>query len=236
MLGVSDPRHFRRLVAGICLIAAPVVLLIGAVVHPQVEDAGAAHLAVVAENPDRYYAAHAIILAGLALFLPAVLGLMHLLRERATAFGHVGGGLAMIGLFGATAVVAVDGIAVSQMGQPEASAEEMAALLGRIKDSAGLRALAVVGAVSFLLGVLLLAYGLWRARAVQPWTAGGIAAAAIVIFIGQVTDNSLIFAIAFASYLVALGPIGWRILSESDEVWAREPARPAATPAQGRIG
>ncbi len=225
MLAVSDTRHFRRLVAGICLIAAPAVLLVGAVVHPQVGDTGAAHLAVVAESPDRYYAAHAIILAGLVLFLPAVLGLMHLLRESATAFGHVGGGLAMIGLFGATAVVAVDGIAVSQMGQPEASAEEMAALLDRIKESAGLRAVAVVGAVAFLLGVLLLAYGLWRARAVQPWMAGGIAAAAIVVFIGQVTDNRFIFVIAFAIYLVALGALGWRILTESDEEWARDPAR-----------
>ena len=236
MLGVSDARHFRKLVAGICLIAAPVVLLVGAVVHPQVEDEGAAHLAVVADNPDRYYAAHAIILAGLALFLPAVLGLMHLLRERATAFGHVGGGLAMIGLFGATAVVAVDGIAVSQMGQPEASAEEMAALLDRIKESAGLRAVAVVGAVSFLLGVLLLAYGLRRARAVQPWMAGGIAAAGTVVFIGQVTDNRFIFAIAFAIYFVALGPIGWRILTESDEQWAPDPALPAATPVRGPVG
>jgi hypothetical protein len=235
MLGVSDARHFRRLVAGSGLIAAPVVLLVGALVHPQIEDAGAAHLAVVAENPDRYYAAHAILLAGLALFLPAVLGLMHLLREHATAFGHVGGGLAMVGLFGATALVAIDGIAVSQMGQPEASAEEMAALLDRIKESAGLRAVAVVGAVSFLLGVLLLAYGLWRARAVQPWMAGGIAAAAIVVFIGQVTDNRFIFAIAFAIYLVALGPIGWRILTESDEEWALDAARPAA-PGLERIG
>jgi hypothetical protein len=236
MFGLSDARHFRRLVAGFCLIVAPVVLLVGAVVHPQVEDAGAAHLTVVAENPDRYYAAHAILLAGLALFLPAVLGLMHLLRERATAIGHVGGGLAMIGLFGATAVVAVDGIAVSQMGQPEASAEEMAALLDRIKESAGLRAVAVFGAVAFLLGVLLLAYGLWRARAVQAWVAGGIAAAAIVVFIGQVTDNRLIFAIAFAIYLVALGPIGRRILTESDEERASKPTQPAAPSAPMGIG
>jgi hypothetical protein len=233
MLGLSDARHFRRLVAGICLIAAPVALLVGALVHPQGKDAATAHLAVVADNPDRYYAAHAIILAGLALFLPAILGLMHLLRQRATAFSHVGGGLAMIGLFGATAVVGVDGIAVSQMGQPQASAEEMAALLDRIKESAGFRAIAVVGGVAFTLGMLLLAYGLWRARAVQPWMAGGTAAAAIAVFIGQVTDNRVIFAIAFAIYLVGLGPLGWRILTESDDEWAHAPASPAATPARG---
>ncbi|HEX2089973.1 MAG TPA: hypothetical protein VHI54_08640, partial [Actinomycetota bacterium] len=62
MLGVSDARHFRRLVAGFCLIAAPAVLLIGALIHPQSQDDTAAHLAVVGESPGRYYLAHAIIL------------------------------------------------------------------------------------------------------------------------------------------------------------------------------
>jgi hypothetical protein len=233
MLGLSDARHFRRLVAGFCLIAAPAVLLVGALLHPTSNDDAAVHLAVVVDNPDRYYAAHAIILVGLALFLPAILGLMHLLRQRMTAVGHVGGGLVMIGLFGATAVVAVDGFAVSQMGQPEASVEEMAALLDRIKESAGFRAIAVVGAIAFLLGVLLLAYGLWRAGAVQPWMAGGIGAAAIAFFIGQVTDNRIIFAFAFAFYLVAFGALGWRFLSESDEEWAGQPRQHATTPAPG---
>ncbi len=232
MLAISDASHFRRLVAGFCLVAAPAVMLVGALVHPQGKEAAAAHLAVVAGNPDRYYAAHAILLVGLALFLPAVLGLMHLLRHRATAFGHLGAGLVMIGLLGATAVVALDGIVTSQMGQPEASAEQMAALLDRIKESAGLRAIAVTGAVSFLLGMLLLAYGLWRTDAVQPWMAGGIAAAAIVVFIGQATDNRAIFAVAFAIYLVALGPLGRSILTEPDEEWARVPARPNSTPAR----
>lgn len=44
MLGVSVARHFRRL--GFCLIAAPAVLLIGALLHPQSKDDTAAHLAV----------------------------------------------------------------------------------------------------------------------------------------------------------------------------------------------
>jgi hypothetical protein len=64
MLGLSDARHFRRLVAGFCLIAAPAVLLVGALLHPTSNDDAAAHLAVVVDNPDRYYAAHAIILVG----------------------------------------------------------------------------------------------------------------------------------------------------------------------------
>ncbi|MDP8955649.1 MAG: hypothetical protein M3N24_01625 [Actinomycetota bacterium] len=224
MLGVSDARHFRRLVAGFCLIAAPAVLLIGALIHPQSQDDPAAHLAVVGESPGRYYVAHAIVLAGLVLFVPAILGLMHLLRERATGFGHVGGGLLIIGLFGAAAVVAVDGIAISEMGRAGANAEEMAALLDRIRESAGLRIFGGIGAFSFLIGGLLLAFGLWRAGAVQPWIAGGIAVANIVLFIGQLADNRTIIAIAGAIALIAFGAIGWRILTESDEQWARQAA------------
>lgn len=231
MIGISDARRFRKLVAGICLIAAPAVLLLGALIHPETERDGAAHLAVVAEDPDRYYAAHAILLVGVALFLPALLGLMHLLRRRATALGHLGAGLAMIGLFGATAIVSLDGIAVTQMAQPEANADEMAALLDRIKESAGLRAVAVVGAMAWAIGMLLLAYGLWQARRVRPLVSLGIAGAAITVFIAQATDNQTIFAIAFALYLLVLGPLGRRVLAQSDEEWAGESAAPTTAPA-----
>lgn len=117
---------------------------------------------------------------------------MHLLRERGTTFGHLGGGLAMFGLLGATAVVAVDGIAVSQMGQPGAYVQEMALLLDRIKESPGLRGVAIVAGVGLMLGMVVLAYGLARTRAVQPWMAGGVAAGAITFFVGVVTDNRLI--------------------------------------------
>lgn len=217
---LSNTSRFRRLVAGFCLIAAPIVLLVGALLHPQGEQASAAHLAVVATNPDRYYWAHAILLAGLALFLPVVLALMHLLKEREPKLGHLGGGLAMIGLFAATAVVAVDGIAVSQMGQPEANVEEMAALLDRIKESPGLRVIAIVAGVSLLLGMLLLALGLWRTGVVQPWMASGVAGGAIAFLVGVATDNRVVFALAFALYLIALGPLGWRLLRESDDAWS----------------
>ena len=228
MLGLSDATHFRRLVAGVCLIAAPAVLLVGALIHPEVERDGAEHLAVVAESPDRNYAAHAILLVGLALFLPAVLGLMHVLKGRATAFGHLGAGLAMVGLLGATAVVATDGIAVTQMAQQEANREEMAALLDRIKESAGLRAIGVVGALSWAIGMLLLASGLWQARRARPLVALIVVAGAITVLVGMATDKSVILAVGFALYLGSLGPLGWRILTQSDEEWAAAPTAPAA--------
>ncbi len=189
---------------------------------PRSHHPAAGHLAVAGDGPDRYYAAHTIILAGLVLFMPALLGLLHLLGNRATTVNLIGVGLATVGLFGAAAVVSVDGIAVSQMARSGSDASAMVALLDRIKESSGLRGIAVVGAVSFLAGILLLSYGLWRTRAVQRWIAGGIAAAAITFFIAQVTDNRLVFVIAFALYLVPLASVGWKVLTESDEEWSAE--------------
>ena len=43
-------------------------------------------------------AAHLVLLASVVLALPAVLGLMHMLRERMAAYGHIGGALALPGL------------------------------------------------------------------------------------------------------------------------------------------
>ena len=169
MLRGAEVSRIRRLAAGVCLTAAPLVLLAGALVHPHVHYDGAEHLAVVSENPDRYFAAHAILLAGLVLFLPAVLALVHMLKGQQAAIGHTACGLAIVGMFGAAGIVTLDGVAVSQMGQPEANAQEMAALLDRIKESNGLRAIARGSGVAFMLGMILLAYGLWRARAAPPW-------------------------------------------------------------------
>jgi hypothetical protein len=231
MRTLTDPRRFRRLGSGLCMIAAPLTLLVGALLHPDSGDSASAHLTSIAADPGRNYASHTAILVGLALFLGAILGLVHLLTERLPVAANVGGVLAIVGLFGATSIVAVDGIAFSQMGQPEANAAEMAALLDRIMESSGARAIAVVGALSFLLGMLVLAYGLRRTRAVRSWVPPALAAAAIAFFLGQVTDNRVVFAFAFAVYLLTLGPIGWATLNQSDDEWAGA-ATPEVPPSQ----
>lgn len=216
MLRGAEVRRIRRLAAGFCLTAAPLVLLAGAAIHPQVHY----DLAVVSKNPDRYFAAHAILLTGLVLFLPAVLALVHMLKGRQAAIGHAACGLAIIGMFGAAGIVTTDGVAVSQMGQPEANSQEMAALLDRIKESNGLRAIARGSGVSFMTGMILLAYSLWSARAAPPWVAAGIVAAAITLFVAYVTDNRAIFVLAFALYAVGFVPLGVRTLAQSDDEWA----------------
>src|SRR3954463_9791349 len=105
MRGLSDAHHFRKLVAGTCMVLAPLFALVSGIVQPDPKLNEGKELAVVASNLDAWYLATLIGLISIVLAVPAVLGLMHMLREREVAWGHVGGGLAVLGLLGYTGIV-----------------------------------------------------------------------------------------------------------------------------------
>src|SRR3954462_7416883 len=88
MFGISDAHHFRKMVAGFCMLFAPLCMLVGFVVDPDAE--------------------YAFLFAGAVLMVPAALGLMHMLREHEVAYGHVGGGLSLIGLMGMAGLIGTD--------------------------------------------------------------------------------------------------------------------------------
>src|SRR5437773_12101856 len=93
---LSDPRHFRRL-AGASLVLAPLLLLASSAVSPAIKSDEGAQLAVIAQHPDRFYLFSLLGLVSAVLLVPALLGLMQMLRERAPGWGYVGVGLMMLG-------------------------------------------------------------------------------------------------------------------------------------------
>jgi hypothetical protein len=88
MFGISDAHHFRKMVAGFCMVFAPLFVLVGFVIDPD--------------------ASYTFLFIGTVLSVPAALGLMHMLREREVAFGHAGGAFALVGLAGMAALVGMD--------------------------------------------------------------------------------------------------------------------------------
>src|SRR5919108_1625731 len=132
---LSDAHHFRKIVAGACMVVAPVVLLVAAVIHPASDMDEATQVATIADNLDAWYVAHLLALVAIALTVPAALGLMHMLREREVAFGHVGGGLAMLGLLAFAGIVGME-LVMWQM-VAGGSTREAVALLGGVDDTAG---------------------------------------------------------------------------------------------------
>jgi hypothetical protein len=80
MLRIRDADNFRRTLAGLCLIAAPLVLLVAMIVHGGGGDAGLVKTLV--ESPGRVQAANLLIMFSSVLFVPALIGLLGLVRGR----------------------------------------------------------------------------------------------------------------------------------------------------------
>jgi len=221
MSRLSDSHHFRKTIAGMCMIAAPLLLLVGMIIHPERKSDVGDQLAVVAANMDAWFAAHLIVAVSLVLAVPAVLGLMHMLREREVAFGHVGGALAMVGLLATTGVVAIDGFVGWQAAASPSS--EMTALFERVTETAGVVIPFFAMSLAFTVGVLFLAAGLYRARAVQSWTAAMLGIGAIVFAVGSVVPSDVLSIVGAAVLFVGFGQTGRMVLAESDEDWEHTP-------------
>jgi hypothetical protein len=232
MTHLSDAHHFRKMVAGICMVLAPLVLLVGEIVHPEADTDEAAQLAIVADNLDQWYLAHLLMLVAIALAVPAILGLMHMLREREVAWGHMGGGLAILGLLAFTGIVMADGF-VQWQAAAEGDQAQMAALFDRLNETAGVVIPFVVVAFGFMLGLACLAVGLYRARAVQSWMSAFLVIAAVLFTIAFVAASTFLGIIGAAFFFVGLGSIGRMVLTESDEDWEHTPEYKGFRPLAG---
>ena len=225
MFALNDAHHFRKTVAGLAMVLAPLLFLASAIVSASSDDDAAAMLAATAEHPDRFYISTVLAIAGTVLLLPAVLGLMHMLRERQAALGHLGGGLALLGtLF----LMLFSGVELMrwQMVRGGADRAEMVALLDRWMDTTG-TAILYGFALALTLGLLALALGLYRARAVHWSTAGALALGAIVLTVAfALVSVSAWFIVAAAILVVPFATIGRMVLLETDEDWEHTPERP----------
>jgi hypothetical protein len=207
-------RQFSRTAVGVGLIGAPLLTLVASIASPAIKSDNAAQVAVIADHPARYYAFTMFTLAGIILLVPALLGLMQMTRDRAPGWGNAGGALALLGTLIAVGDAATQ-LLVWQMGAPGANRAEMAALLHRYEATMGSSLVFTVGGLSFLVGMLVLAIGLRRARAVPVWVAIGIVAGSFLNIAGFAGASVGILIVSSALLLASLGWVGWRVLSES---------------------
>jgi hypothetical protein len=168
-MGFSDSQHLRKTVAGVCMVVGPLLLLIAFVASPRLETGAAEQLRVAAEHVDRYYLVNLLAMIGVALLVPAVLGLMHMVRERRPAHGAIGGGLAVLGLLATMASFGI-AFAIWRMVSDGVQAADVA-LLDSLLDTAGV--VIPTTAVGFLgcIGFVVLMLGMYRAHVVDWWMA-----------------------------------------------------------------
>jgi hypothetical protein len=228
---LSDAHHFRKLIAGACMVVAPLVLLVAVVIHPASDTNEATQVATIADNLDAWYVAHLLAFISIGLMVPAVLGLMHMLREREVAFGYLGGGLAMVGLLAFAAIVGME-MAMWQM-VAGGSTREAVGLLERLNDTTGIVIPFLLVSFGFSLGLACLAFGLLRARFVQSWMAISVAVGAIVFGFAVGTAMNWLAIVGAAFLVVGLGAIGRMVLRETDEAWEHTPEYEGFRPVPG---
>lgn len=221
MLKLSDAGSFRRTLIGVCTVVAPLLSLASVLVMPESGGSAAGQLAAIAEYPASSQASMLLFLFSQLAFLPAVLGIMHLLRDGGVVLGHVGGVLALLGIFG-HAVVGGSFLVALQMVGGDADREQMIALLQRMQESPSFVVFALMGLVGFALGFIILVLGLWRARAAPGWVTLLIVLAFVLEFI---VSNFVDYAgvVAGVLFVAGFGWIGLKVLTMSDAGWSVSP-------------
>jgi hypothetical protein len=107
--------RFGKNGAGLCLIGAPAALFAGTFVHPGLREDAAAQLELIAAHPDRWYVNHLLGLVSMTLFIPALVALVHLVRDRAPGLAYAGAALGIVGTLGFTGVMTIYGFVAWQM-------------------------------------------------------------------------------------------------------------------------
>ncbi|MFL5842403.1 MAG: hypothetical protein ACJ77Z_18300 [Thermoleophilaceae bacterium] len=200
MFGMSDAHHFRKMVAGFCMMVAPVFVLVGLVL-----------------DPDTSYV---FLFLGAVSSVPAVLGLMHMLREREVEWGHAGGTLALFGLMAMTALIGMDLATWQAAGS---AVTDTATIVHRVDHMDGLATVLFVCSLMFGAGYLALGMGLYRAHAIAAWSAICLMVGAIAFDVALIASSAGVAIVGIAAILVGQGMLGLTVWRESDEAWERTP-------------
>ena len=156
--------------------------------------------------------------------LPACIGAMHVLRNRAPLLGYVGGGLALLGFAFLSVLVAVDGVAV-EMAALGTSGTDMATVLDRaLNQDFLINVMLAVFIVGHVLGTTVLGIGLFRARIVSVWAAAALTVSGPLHFVARsrIGNKPLDF-VAFTLFFIGLATLGVRVLGMADHDWDTEP-------------
>lgn len=220
MLKIWDADNFRRTLAGLCLIAAPLAFAAseGGYALVSVENPDQQH-AAIAENPGIWMGATFLGFLAAILFVPALLGVVHLLKGRGVVLGHIGGTLAVVGTLGYAAHQSLF-VLMGEMALMEDQRKAVIAISNRLDNSVAIGVMVMLMfMLSFFVGMLLLTIGAYRGGIAPVWTPIFVFFSILPDFLPY-TSEFLDYA-GFALLFVGLGVIGLKVLGMSDADWAR---------------
>jgi hypothetical protein len=202
-------RTFEDAVIRTSLIAAPILMLLSGLVLPQLRGPDGTELSVAASHPGLYYAYVLLGLVGGIVLIPAVYGIARRTCLCRARLGAVGGGLALIGA--ALSLADWGELVKVEMGALSTTYHDaMITLLGRFDSSARIAAPLQISGLAFLLGMILLAIGLFRGRTAPGWVCIGLIAGTLGNLAGFATGSLVVLDLGNAGLLICLGYLAIR--------------------------
>ena len=217
---VSDGHRFRKTIAGVCMIGAPVLFLLSALTAPGFDADEATAVGLIAGDADAFATSQMLLLAGWALFIGVVMSLMHMLREKGAGEGNLGGALAVVGTI---AAIAQCGFALALWKMAETDQAQAASMLTAFNDSTLPALIVFFLPLGVTVGGIVLSWALYRLHFVPAWMAAMIGGSGVLFAIGSMTYSEELFIAASAVALAGFGALGLTVLNESVEDWEHTP-------------
>lgn len=217
---LADPYRFRKTVAGVALIGAPLAGLLSCLSDSNegVGEQGATLYATVAAHRSGILATGLVFMLSAVLTVPAALAFAHLLRGRGSVLGHLGAASLMLGAFGHFGY-GLWQVLIAQA----AGAGDPAPVVAFADRTAGVSQAVLLPLMILVdVGILLLSAGLLRARAVPAWAPWLTIAAVAVDFGVQFTPVTATWPVTglWGLLTVVFGYYGLRVLAMPVSRWA----------------
>jgi hypothetical protein len=229
MLSLSDPIRFRRGLSSTSLLLAPLLGLAAAAVAPPTSSNLTTDLALISAHHSAFVVNAVLEAAAWILFIPGVLGIVHLLRQRGVVLGHLGGVLAIVGMISfvaESAIAQATALLARDAGHRALYAQAVNSM--RHSPLAAFLLLALLGEI----GLILLAIATRRARRAPRWVVPAVVVAVLADFAPLPDPFGLI--VSWLLLALAFGRIGWNIRATTDDEW-QQPGDPAPTPATAAV-
>lgn len=185
----SAPRDYRSVIAAASLIAGPLLMAIGDLLHPEERMAAPEQIAILVDNASRWYTAHLLLFVGLILFIPGLLALTAVARAHKPAVGYAARILVLVG----TAAFASIFVGEMLVGRFVLDGADPAAATDLLESMFSGPMLAAVGPamLAFFVGTAAFAIPLIRGRSKLGWAAAFILIGVLFV-LGEILSAKVI--------------------------------------------
>jgi len=228
MSPLNDPVRFRKSVAGASLIAFPLAGLGSSILGSnEGTDTPPDELySIATQAGNTMLASGVVFMLSAVLTVPAAGGILHLLRGRGAALGHLGAAFLLLGAMGHMGYGTWQ-VMLSQIPHEP----DRAAMIAYLDRAAVITAVLLPLLISIVIGLLLAVIGLRRARMIPLWVLLAVVGLGIIdLLINSFElDSKLVPILIWSMATVPLARIGQLILTMSNDQWTLA-LRPADVP------